>query len=43
MDLAGPKIRTDIINKGIDKGRVKVKEGQLIWLAYDADGFDKKK
>lgn len=42
MDLAGPKIRTDIINKGKDKGRVKVKEGQLIWLAYDADGFDKK-
>ncbi len=42
MDLAGPKIRTNIILKGKDKGRVKVKEGQLIWLAYDAVGFDKK-
>jgi len=42
MDLAGPKIRTHIINKGKDKGRVKVKEGQLIWLSYDSEGFDKK-
>ncbi|HLO52913.1 MAG TPA: pyruvate kinase [Saprospiraceae bacterium] len=42
MDLAGPKIRTNIILKGEDKGRVKVKEGQLIWLSYDTDGFDKK-
>lgn len=42
MDLAGPKIRTNIILKGKDKGRVKVKEGQLIWLSYDTDGFDKK-
>jgi len=42
MDLAGPKIRTNIILKGKDKGRVKVNEGQLIWLSYDVDGFDKK-
>jgi len=42
MDLAGPKLRTKIILKGKDKGRVKVKEGQLIWLAYSSNDFDKK-
>lgn len=42
MDLAGPKIRTNIINKRKDKGRVKVQEGQLIWLAYSVEGFEKK-
>ena len=40
MDLAGPKLRTKIINKGKEKGIVKVKEGQLIWLAYETDDFD---
>lgn len=41
MDLAGPKIRTKLINKGKDKGKVKVKEGELLWLAYDAKDFNK--
>ena len=39
MDLAGPRIRTRLLNKGKEKGKVKVKEGELVWLADDADGF----
>lgn len=39
MDLAGPKIRTKLLEKGKEKGKVKVKEGQLIWLAEDDKGF----
>lgn len=39
MDLAGPKIRTGLMKKGKEKGKVKVKEGELIWLAEDAKGF----
>jgi pyruvate kinase len=39
MDLAGPKIRTVLLGKGKDKGKVKVKEGELIWLAEEAKGF----
>lgn len=39
MDLAGPKIRTQIIGKGAHKGKVKIKEGELIWLAEDITGF----
>ena len=39
MDLGGPKIRTRIINKGKEKGKVQVKEGELIWLANKAKGF----
>ncbi len=41
MDLAGPKIRTEILGKGKNKGKVKIKEGQLIWLAESIAGFDK--
>ncbi len=41
MDLAGPKIRTVILGKGKDKGKVKIKEGQLIWLAESLAGFEK--
>ncbi len=41
MDLAGPKIRTRLLNKGKEKGKVKVKEGELIWLADDIKGFNK--
>jgi pyruvate kinase len=41
MDLAGPKIRTKILGKGNKKGKVKIKEGQLIWLAESMVGFDK--
>ncbi|MEI9911804.1 MAG: pyruvate kinase [Bacteroidota bacterium] len=39
MDLAGPKIRTRLIKKGREKGKVKVKEGELVWLSDDAAGF----
>lgn len=39
MDLAGPKIRTHLLSKGRKKGKVKVKEGVMIWLADTADGF----
>ncbi len=41
MDLAGPKIRTVLLGKGHKAGEVKVKEGQLIWLAYSKKGFGK--
>lgn len=41
MDLAGPKIRTTLINKGKDKGKVRVAEGELVWLADDAKDFKK--
>jgi pyruvate kinase len=39
MDLAGPKIRTRLLRKGHKKGKVKVKEGELIWLAENENGF----
>jgi pyruvate kinase len=41
MDLAGPKIRTRLLNKGKHKGKVKVKEGEIVWLADDGKGFKK--
>jgi len=41
MDLAGPKIRTRILSRGSKKGKVKVKEGELIWLSENVDGFSK--
>lgn len=41
MDLAGPKIRTQILGKGRDKGKVKIKEGQLIWMIEDDMDVDK--
>ncbi len=40
MDLAGPKIRTSLLRKGNKKGKVKIKEGELVWLADEAKGFD---
>lgn len=39
MDLPGPKIRTHLLTRGRKKGKVKVKEGEVIWLAESADGF----
>jgi pyruvate kinase len=39
MDLAGPKIRTRLLSKGKARGKVKVKEGELVWLADDDKGF----
>ncbi len=41
MDLAGPKIRTTLINKGNKKGKARVREGELIWLTDNAKGFKK--
>ena len=42
MDLAGPKIRTIILNKGAKKGCVKVEEEEWIWFAESKVGFNKK-
>ncbi len=39
MDLGGPKIRTHLLTKGRKKGKVKIKEGEIIWLADTAEGF----
>ncbi|RPA67720.1 pyruvate kinase [Cyclobacteriaceae bacterium YHN15] len=41
MDLAGPKIRTNLLGKGKNKGRVKIHEGQLVWLAETRGDFEK--
>ncbi|BAU53570.1 pyruvate kinase [Mucilaginibacter gotjawali] len=41
MDIAGPKIRTLLINKGHKKGKVKIKENELIWLADHPKHFAK--
>ena len=41
MDLAGPKIRTNLLGKGKNKGRVKIHEGQLVWLAETSGDFEK--
>lgn len=40
MDLAGPKIRTKLINKGSKKGKAKLQEGEIFWLAYETDNFE---
>ncbi|MEX2567554.1 MAG: pyruvate kinase [Cyclobacteriaceae bacterium] len=42
MDLAGPKIRTKLLGKGNKKGSVKVKPGQLIWLAETLEDLNRK-
>ena len=39
MDLPGPKIRTHLLTRGRKKGKVKVKEGELVWLSESADEF----
>jgi pyruvate kinase len=41
MDLAGPKIRTKIIGADVDKGKVKIQEGDLIWFTESAKEFSK--
>ena len=43
LDLAGPKIRTAILGKGKNKGRVKLKAGERIQLAELDAVIDKKK
>lgn len=39
MDLAGPKIRTRLLGKSVRRGKVKVRVGELIWLAERSEGF----
>lgn len=39
MDMAGPKIRTRLLGNGKEQGKVKIKEGELVWLADDDKGF----
>jgi pyruvate kinase len=41
MDLAGPKNRIKLLNKGKEEGKVKIKEGSLIWLSEKDTGFKK--
>jgi pyruvate kinase len=41
MDMAGPKIRTILLNKGSKKGKVQIEQNGLIWLADDAKNFKK--
>ena len=41
MDIAGPKLRTKLLCKGKENGKVKIKEGELVWLADDAKSFNK--
>jgi pyruvate kinase len=42
MDLAGPKIRTMLLGKGRRKGRMKLKEKEIFFLAETNATFDKK-
>lgn len=39
FDLAGPKIRICLLAKGKEEGKVKVDEGDIIWLAETNEGF----
>jgi pyruvate kinase len=39
MDMAGPKIRTRLLGIGKEQGKVKIKEGEIVWLADDVKGF----
>jgi pyruvate kinase len=39
LDLAGPKIRTVLLEKGKKKGKVKIDVGSLIWLSDSAKDF----
>jgi pyruvate kinase len=41
MDLAGPKNRIKLLDKGKEEGKVKIKEGSLIWLSEKDTGFKK--
>lgn len=42
LDLAGPKIRTVLLAKGNKKGRLKMREDELFFLAEQDAVFDKK-
>lgn len=39
LDLAGPKIRTVLLEKGKKKGKVKISAGSTIWLSDSSKGF----
>lgn len=41
MDLAGPKIRVKLLNKGKEDGKVKIRVGDIIWLSDNNEGFEK--
>lgn len=41
LDLAGPKIRTEILGKGRKKGRMKLQVDELFFLAENGTSFDK--
>ena len=43
LDLAGPKIRTELLGKGKRKGRMKIKEQEQFLLAEPNSIYDKKK
>ncbi|WP_339878009.1 pyruvate kinase [uncultured Algoriphagus sp.] len=42
IDLAGPKLRVVLLKKGEKKGKVKINQGDTIWLAESADFFSDK-
>lgn len=42
MDLAGPKIRTEILGKGQKKGKVKITEGSIFYLTEKEADYDPK-
>jgi pyruvate kinase len=42
MDLAGPKIRTLLLGKGKAEKKVKIKEGEIVWLAESIRKTDEK-
>ncbi|SFU18844.1 pyruvate kinase [Algoriphagus locisalis] len=42
LDLAGPKLRVVLLQKGKEEGKVKIKQGQTIWLAESQEKFSKK-
>ncbi len=42
LDLAGPKIRTVLLGKGKNKGRIKLEQNEHVWLAEKNAAFNKK-
>jgi pyruvate kinase len=42
MDLAGPKIRTRLLGKGKNEKKVKIQEGEIVWLAESIRKTDEK-
>ena len=42
LDLAGPKLRVVLLRKGRENGKVKIEQGQTIWLAESPEKFSNK-